>query len=68
MLGFTHNSKSSSYNINQLDFQPLVITNKEPSALPFSKNPQKKISKVITQAQNNDRSRQNSRKDTGRSR
>ena len=59
MLSFTHNSKSSTYNINQLDFQPLIISNKEPSPLPLTKNPQKKISKTVTQSRNSEFSRQN---------
>jgi hypothetical protein len=68
MLSFTHKSKNSTYNINQLDFQPLIISNKEPSPLPLSKNPQKKISKTIIQSRDNDYLRQNSRMESRKSR
>ena len=54
MLGFTHSSKTNFYNINQLDFEPLVISNKPP--LPITKNPQKKIVKAVSNNLNNDRS------------
>lgn len=47
MLSFTQHQKTTQYNINQLDFQPLVISNKNPSALPLANNPQKKITKTI---------------------
>ena len=66
MLSFTQHQKTSQYNINQLDFQPLVISNKNAPSLPLAKNPQKKIARTINTAV--ERGRQASKGDLRRSR
>ena len=71
MLSFTNNQKSQTQNINQLDFQPLIITNKVPNADPFPRRSQKTISKTIfnnNNVQSGQRfSKQSSRKSKERS-
>lgn len=48
MLSFTQHQKNSIHDINQLDYEPLIISNKPLMVQPLQKNTQKKISKTIT--------------------
>lgn len=48
MLSFTQHQKNSTHDINQLDYEPLIISNKPLMVQPLQKNTQKKISKTIT--------------------
>ena len=66
MLSFTQHQKQGLYNINQLDFQPLVISNKAASPLPLTKNPQKKITRTVNAG--GERERQGSKAELRRSR
>ena len=66
MLSFTQHQKQGLYNINQLDFQPLVISNKAASPLPLTKNPQKKITRTVNAGV--ERERQGSKAELRRSR
>ena len=65
MLSFTHNDHSRTGDLDHLDFQPLVISNKPQGQGPFPHQPQKKITKTH-QSKSRERSNQKSRQVTNR--
>ena len=66
MLSFTHNEHSRTGDLDQLDFQPLVISNKPQGQGPFPRQPQKKIAKTFNRSNSRDRVNQKSRQTTYR--
>lgn len=58
MLSFTQNSQFNATSNNQLDFEPLVISNRSPQPLPLSQNPQKKITKTVSHSNSRSKSKQ----------
>lgn len=59
MLSFTQKQPNQATSSNELDFQPLVISNRPPP--PFPSAQQKIITKTVTNTRNKDKSRQTSR-------
>ena len=66
MLSFTHNEQSRNADLHQLDFQPLVISNKPQGQGPFPQQPQKKITKTFNKSNSKERNNQKSRQTTYR--
>jgi hypothetical protein len=47
MLSFTQNNRNNKDRIQEIDYQPLIISNKPTREEPFPKQPQKKISSTM---------------------